>query len=78
MRCDDVPASSVVKRRGMQEYLRGAIFRLASSLDLAQRLGTTTAAVERAIHSTFEDLCAEDARNGSTSQLKLVFRHDCQ
>lgn len=62
---------------GVQEYLRGAVSRLASSPSLAQRLGLATADVERAIKSTFEELCAAESRNGSSSH-KLVFRHDCQ
>lgn len=73
------PASSVVNVSvsGVQDYLRGAVSRLASSPTLAQRLGQPTADVERAIKSTFEDLCAANSRNGSSSH-KLVFRHDCQ
>ncbi|KAL3143125.1 PSII 6.1 kDa protein [Trebouxia sp. C0009 RCD-2024] len=59
------------------DYLRGAVSRLASSPTLAQRLGQPTADVERAMKSTFEDLCAAKSRNGSSSH-KLVFRHDCQ
>lgn len=66
-----------VSATGVQDYLRGAVSRLASSPTLAQRLGQPTADVERAMKSTFEDLCAAKSRNGSSSH-KLVFRHDCQ
>ena len=74
MSCVPVVNSGVT---GVQDYLRGAVSRLASSPSLAQRLGQATADVERAIKSTFEDLCAAESRNGSSSH-KLVFLNDWQ
>lgn len=62
----------------MQEYLRSAIKRLAAAPALASRLRVRAADLRDAALATFDELCASESRNGSSSQLKLVFRHDCQ
>ncbi|KAL0051109.1 hypothetical protein WJX82_002198 [Trebouxia sp. C0006] len=62
----------------MQEYLRSAINRLAAAPALASRLRVRAADLRNAVAATFDELCASESRDGSSSQLKLVFRHDCQ
>ncbi|KAL0038779.1 hypothetical protein WJX79_007340 [Trebouxia sp. C0005] len=62
----------------LQEYLRSAIKRLAAAPALASRLRVRAADLRDAALATFDELCASESRNGSSSQLKLVFRHDCQ
>ncbi|DBB00136.1 TPA: PSII 6.1 kDa protein, variant 2 [Trebouxia sp. C0004] len=62
----------------LQDYLRSAISRLAAAPALASRLRVRPADLRDAVAATFDELCASESRDGSSSQLKLVFRHDCQ
>lgn len=62
----------------LQDYLRSAISRLAAAPTLASRLRVRPADLRDAVAATFDELCASESRDGSSSQLKLVFRHDCQ
>lgn len=61
----------------VQAYVEGCLDRVACHPTLAQRLQLPSSQLQNAVHATFDELYRPEASLGLSSQLKLVFRHDC-
>lgn len=62
----------------LQGYIQNCVERVAGSASLAQRLRLSPNQLQSAIQNTFEEIYRPEIRAGPGSQLKLVFRHECQ